>query len=1642
MPLNPKAVSEIKTFAERIRGARKAAVEAAQSTAVPHRTAMSQLLEATSDPGELERIKRAIASGRSQIGYHGTIHEYPTIDPSKVDLGIHLGTPEQASIRLQNVIREKGLPGFYPPGSDKPVAHDAQIMALAFDPGKVLEMKRDVGSWHDAVSVLSHMYNRMPTEALNREVSAMLEYYDPAKEYHIAGMQHGDPEWHQTDTNRQALDEIRDVLTREGYGSIRYPNEVENVGGHIASMRPEAEYEASELVNLIGQMHREAKARMPARLKAPHPGDPDVQAKLEAYLNQKVPDPINFMEPEERNLYDEMKARLDLLTNDPQFRGDAYSHIILDPSRVRSINAQFDPEHAQSPDLMKAKGGSVSLDDMAAKYGKGGPVFRDVAGAAQKLAKAAAEMTAPVKPSALDMSHEARMQRAKEQGFNIDRPLYHGGASDFDAINIGRRGFYATDNPDIAGIYAEMAERRRPDVSNASPNIMPFYLRGDTLKVSDRKPAGGGWLIDNLAEALGVDLSNIPTKEKGQYLRDVAKERGFSAIEITDMDDRGGRQSQIVVIDPAQARSVNAEFNPEYAESPELMKASGGPVHDDDYGYEFEPDGDDALHLAKGGPVRQWLKGSVEKNLEQLKRKADDGKYGLRDYEAMLESHKKRIETPEPGSYEEAERNKYNRLISEMRPNAALNDWIDSALAKYVRRDLGAEHDPIAAIGAPHLPEGSLPWSEMAPHSSPVSRALQGGLGKDNPWLASLAPDEPVFHYFEPRRLGFDHIIDELHNAIRPDSDLPRELRLRPESLQRLSVRQASELVGKINEHRMRLKGASIPEADTFKEYPEGYRWVQLNRPGQFAAESDAMGHSVRGYEQDPALGGESTYGHGGWGAIQSGNAQIFSLRDKYGLPHATIEVESNQDAPLRGRMPAITQIKGKANAAPAEKYHPFIHDFISSRNWADIGDAENVGLRYYLDAMRAQEVKAMQDLGIETPSGNDYLTSQQVEELREKIRQKLQEREDRNIRPDYDEYKSGGAVKMKDGGEKGGSSLMGLLDNLPNPAALGVRGMDMIRHAAEPEFIKRNIGAFKAGIEAPWEIVDVPTSADQNDIDRYSAQMMPGLHANMLSLAGLLPEEYAPHLKEVGIRANQAYGRKLDQLLSQYGLPKYEELPFLEHAAAMLGQVMGSVPLSPETKGVGIMGRAAAAIPEYLGPFIKPSAGNYVGGTAGGIALEELLSLANKYQPTNDVKVPIGELPEWMPRSEVEQFSDFAVTKLQEQAERKRMQNKIVEQVRSRFGLAEGGPVKMQSGGKFGALLSGAERAAAKAKAAEKEAAKRTVKPKELGFDPRFDKRAKEQERLAESEFHYSGDNERTPTPISIFDLEGQPFITSMSDRTAAGRALTGIGDVNFDIPIDLHGGQDYMFNAPEVWAAAKPQASALVNTAGRLFRETGKHPLFLPYRMAPSSVDFSSMPADTMLAYARNSMTKRGMKQANKEIRAFFPEFLGIENPESMAQLANAKGDIRKAVLDVMDKGYRNEGALNIGMARLAVTDPKQFMAPDIGLQNVGLIDPNMPRRLQTDHPTYAAPVPGYGLGALKESNISAFDLLPAMVKERGVNIESPSTLDMYTLGRKQNYGVITDDILRAIDERLKKLRPHKDGGHADLADKYEAQ
>jgi hypothetical protein len=268
-------------------------------------------------------------------------------------------------------------------------------------------------------------------------------------------------------------------------------------------------------------------------------------------------------------------------------------------------------------------------------------------------------------------------------------------------------------------------------------------------------------------------------------------------------------------------------------------------------------------------------------------------------------------------------------------------------------------------------------------------------LAKENPWINKVDPNSSVYSTFTDA-LGFDHILDVLK------ADMAAG-RIRPEQLNKMSMEQAVRRTAEYDLDAAKVAAAarakSLEGMPVHKEYPEGYKWVQLDQPGQFAQESDVMGHSVRGYEPPrghaehiPESGTEGSdyYGHGGYEAIKSGRAKIYSLRDPEGMSHATVEVgQADPSQAYIEQQPKkvqnefkkrfddwvysidyrpspeqirsqtqylfddmgistpnkITQIKGKGNAAPKEEYLPYVQDLVKSGNWSDVGDLGNTGL-------------------------------------------------------------------------------------------------------------------------------------------------------------------------------------------------------------------------------------------------------------------------------------------------------------------------------------------------------------------------------------------------------------------------------------------------------------------------------------------------------------------------------------------------------------------------------------------------------------------------------------------------------------------------------------------------------------------------
>jgi hypothetical protein len=168
-------------------------------------------------------------------------------------------------------------------------------------------------------------------------------------------------------------------------------------------------------------------------------------------------------------------------------------------------------------------------------------------------------------------------------------------------------------------------------------------------------------------------------------------------------------------------------------------------------------------------------------------------------------------------------------------------------------------------------------------------------------------------------------------DALRSGELTPAQIRSGAHTVEN-AVRMADKL--------RKAKEAAVNAPDVHFTMPkEGLSVVRLNRPGQFAAESDAMGHSVRGYEPD----GSEEYGLGGWKAIEKGQAQVYSVRDDKGKPLATIEA---QNTPGQGLF--VTQIKGRFNRKVDPRAIPAIKSFFDQGNFnVPKSNLDQSGLHY-----------------------------------------------------------------------------------------------------------------------------------------------------------------------------------------------------------------------------------------------------------------------------------------------------------------------------------------------------------------------------------------------------------------------------------------------------------------------------------------------------------------------------------------------------------------------------------------------------------------------------------------------------------------------------------------------------------------------
>jgi hypothetical protein len=150
-------------------------------------------------------------------------------------------------------------------------------------------------------------------------------------------------------------------------------------------------------------------------------------------------------------------------------------------------------------------------------------------------------------------------------------------------------------------------------------------------------------------------------------------------------------------------------------------------------------------------------------------------------------------------------------------------------------------------------------------------------------------------------------------NFLKPE-DLTNYLAtLSPEQIEKMPFADVVAKASKFNAPRLEFKsivnkvkqGKPVPEK-YFKQgisrplttYDDGYQWVRVETPEAVQIEGAAMGHSVGGYAKE--------YGPAKVKQFETGEHEVWSLRNKKGKPSVTVQLQNNPDGTKE-----IQQVKG-----------------------------------------------------------------------------------------------------------------------------------------------------------------------------------------------------------------------------------------------------------------------------------------------------------------------------------------------------------------------------------------------------------------------------------------------------------------------------------------------------------------------------------------------------------------------------------------------------------------------------------------------------------------------------------------------------------------------------------------------------------
>lgn len=250
----------------------------------------------------------------------------------------------------------------------------------------------------------------------------------------------------------------------------------------------------------------------------------------------------------------------------------------------------------------------------------------------------------------------------------------------------------------------------------------------------------------------------------------------------------------------------------------------------------------------------------------------------------------------------------------------------------------------------------------------------------------------------------------------------------------------------------------------------------------------------------------------------------------------------------------------------------------------------------------------------------------------------------------------------------------------------------------------------------------------------------------------------------------------------------------------------------------------------------------------------------------------------------------------------------------------------------------------------------------------------------------------------ITPSDLQGRMGVPVVGDRSQAGGILTRVGGVPLNREVSLQGGPLFPFGRRGTgagWASMLSAATAKQNNLIKAAERSGELPVGIYSAMTPTSINFSTPPAEAMIAQIDSiGIPKRDLNEFNRAVRNReviktdevtgkqtktkpFKDFVGVDDPEVYDQILGqgsytkaGAGDLRKAIVETMAADEFQAKGFPVYRDVMDAVNQPELAGLKRGDAGYSMFEasPNEMLRPELEHLSYDTTIPGNVFGGFK--------------------------------------------------------------------------